>query len=75
MFALVAHAAPDPLPFDVTFSRIMCSDVGLSCITRRAGLGVIFPCSSEGPWVPCVGLHFLPPPLVRPAGKGGQAEK
>ena len=31
-------------------------------MTRRAGLGVIFPCSPADPWVPCVGLH----PLVRP---------
>ena len=48
MSAPVAHASLDPLPLQVTFSRIMCS-----------GLGVIFPCSSAGPWVPCVGLHYL----------------
>ena len=28
-------------------------------MTRRAGLGITFPCSSAGPWVPRVGLHFL----------------
>ena len=28
-------------------------------MTRQAGLGVTFPWSSAGPWVPCVGLHFL----------------
>ena len=28
-------------------------------MTRQAGLGVTFPCSSAGPWVPCVGPHFL----------------
>ena len=59
MSALVAHASLDPLPLEVTFSRITCSDVGRSRMMRRAGLGVIFPCSSAGPSVPCVGLHFL----------------
>ena len=59
MSALVAHASLDPLPLEVIFSRIMCSDAGGSRMTQRAGLGVIFPCSSVGPWVPCVALHFL----------------
>ena len=59
MSALVAHASLDHLPLEVTFSRIMCSDAGRSRMTQRAGLGVIFPCSSAGPWVPCVALHFL----------------
>ena len=57
--ALVAHASLDPLPFQVTFSRIMCSDAGGSGMMRRAGRGVTFPCSSVGPWVPRVGLRFL----------------
>ena len=59
MSALVAHASLDPLPLEVTFSRIMCPDVGGSRMTRRAGLGVTFPCSSAGPCVARVGLHFL----------------
>ena len=59
MSALVAHASLDPLPLEVRFTRIMCPDAGGSRMTRRAGLGVIFPCSSAGPSVPCVGLHFL----------------
>ena len=62
MSALVAHSSLDPLPLEVTFSSIMCSDLGGSRMTRRAGLGVIFPCSPAGLWVPCVGLH----PLVQP---------
>ena len=33
-----------------------------SRMTRQAGLGVIFPCSPVGLWVPCVGLH----PLIHP---------
>ena len=28
-------------------------------MTRRVGLGVTFPCSSAGLWVPHDGLHFL----------------
>ena len=59
MSASVAHASLDPLPLEVTLSSIMCSDVGGSLMTRRAGLGVIFPCSSAGLWVPSVDLHFL----------------
>ena len=59
MSALVAHASLDPLSLEVTFSRIVCSDAAGSCMTQRAGLGVIFPCSSAGPWVQCVGLHCL----------------
>ena len=59
MSAVVAHASPDPLPLEATFSRIMCPDVGASRMTRRAGHGVTFLCSLAGPGVPCVGLHFL----------------
>ena len=59
MSALVAHSSVAPLPFEVTFSRIMCSDVGVSRMMRRAGLSVIFPCSPAGLWVLCVGLHPL----------------
>ena len=59
MSALVAHASLDPLPLRVTFLRIMCSDVGGSRMTRRAELGILFPCSSAGQWVPCFGLHFV----------------
>ena len=59
MSALVALASLDPLPLEVTFSRNMWPDVGGSRMTRRAGLGVTFPCSLAGQWVPCVGLHFL----------------
>ena len=59
MSGLVAHSSLDLLPLEVTFPRIMCSDVGGSCMARRAGLGEIFPCSPEGPWVSCVGLHLL----------------
>ena len=62
MSALVAHLSLDPLPLEVTFLRIMTSDVGGCRMTRRVGLGAIFPCSPAGPWVPCVGLH----PLVHP---------
>ena len=62
MSALVAHSSLDPLPLEVTFSRIMCSDVGGSRMTRRDRLSVIFPFSPAGPRVPCVGLH----PLVHP---------
>ena len=70
MSALVAHSSLDPLPLEVTFSRILCSDIGGSRMTRGAGLGVIFPCSSAGPWVPCVGLH----PLVQPVSGLWQRE-
>ena len=63
MSALVAHSPLDPLPSEVTFSRTMCSDVGGSRMTQQAGLGVIFPCSPAGPWVPYVGLHLLVHPL------------
>ena len=59
MSALVAHASLDPLPLEVTFSRIMCPDVGRPRMTRWAGLDVTFACSLAGAWVPCVGLHFL----------------
>ena len=59
MSALVVHASLDPLPLEVTFWRIMCSTAGGSRMTRRAGLGVKFPCSPAGPWVPRVGLLFL----------------
>ena len=59
MSALVPHVSLDPLPLEITFTRIMCPDVGGSRMTRQAGLGVTFPCSSAGPWVPHVGLHFL----------------
>ena len=59
MSALVAHSSLDPLPLEVTFSRIMCSHVGGPRMARRAGLGVMFPCSPAGPWVSCVGLHPL----------------
>ena len=59
MSALVAHASLDPLPWEVTLLRIMCSDVGVSRMTQRAGVGVMFPWSSAGTWVPCVGLHCL----------------
>ena len=59
MSALVAHASLDPLPLEVTFSTIMCSDAGGSRMTQRDWLGVTFPCSSASPWVPHVGLHPL----------------
>ena len=59
MSALVAGSSLDLLPLEVTFSRIMCSDVGGSRMARRAGLGVILPCSPAGPWVSYVGLHPL----------------
>ena len=59
MSALVALASLDPVPLEVTLSRIMCSNVRGSCMRRRAGLGVTFLCSSAGPWVPRAGLHFL----------------
>ena len=59
MSALLAHASLDLLPLEVTFSRIMCPDVGESCLARPAGLGVTLPCSSAGPCIPRVGLHFL----------------
>ena len=59
MSALMAHASLGPLPLEVTFSRIMCPDVKGSRMTRRLWLGVTFPCSSAGPRVPRVGLHFL----------------
>ena len=59
MSAPVAHSSLDPLPLEVTFSRIMCSDVGGSRMARRGALGVIFPCSPAGPRVSCVGLHPL----------------
>ena len=55
----LALSTLDPLPLEVTSSRIMCSDVGVSRMTRRAGLGVIFPCLPAGPRVSCVGLHPL----------------
>ena len=58
MSALVAHSSLDPPPLEVTFSKIMCSDVGGSRMARRAVLGVIFPCSPAGPWISCVRLHF-----------------
>ena len=74
MSALVAHASLDPLPLEVTFSRIMCSDVGGSRTTRRAGLGVIFLCSSADPWVPCVGLHLVVH-LVSGLHQEGQTER
>ena len=68
MSALVAHASLDPLPLEVTFSRIMCSDAGGSRMTRRAGFGVTFPCSSGGPvgpacWAAPLGLIHLVPGL------------
>ena len=74
--ARMAHSSLDPLPLVVTFYRIMCSDVGTSRIARRAGLGVIFPCSPAGAgghlglvcWVAPLG-----PPCVRLVGKRGQA--
>ena len=59
MSALVAHASLDALPFEITFLRIICSDVGGSRMTRRAGFGVTLPCSSAGQWVSRVGGHFL----------------
>ena len=59
MSALVAHSSLDPLPFEVTFSRIMCSDDGGSRMVRRAGLPVMFLCSPAGPWFLCVRLHPL----------------
>ena len=57
MSGLVAHSSLDLLPLEVTFSRIMCSDVGGSRMARQARLGEIFLCSPAGPWVSCVGLH------------------
>ena len=63
MSALVAHSSLHPLPLEVTFSRIMCSDVGGTHMTWQAGLGIRFPCSPVGPRVPCVGLHPLVPPV------------
>ena len=46
--ALVAHAYLDHLPFEVTFS-ILCSDAGVSRMTRRTRLDVTLPRSSAGP--------------------------
>ena len=63
MSAPVVHASLDPLPLEVNFSRVMCSDAAGSCMTQRAGLDVIFSCPSAGPWVPYVGTHFLVHPV------------
>ena len=78
MSALVADSYLDPLPLEVTFSRIMCADVGESRMAPLAGLGVIFPCSLGGAGGP-VGLVWWAAALGRTrlwlVGKGGQAER
>ena len=52
---------PGPPPWEVTFSRLMCSGVRETRMVRLAGLGVKFPCSPA--WVLGFGLHPLAHPL------------
>ena len=68
---------PGPPPWEVTFSRLMCSGVGEPRMARQAGLGVTFPCSPAGACVLVVPVCWAAspgPPFVWLMGKGGQAE-
>ena len=64
-----------PLPWEVTFSRLMCSVVGEPRIGVGLGLGVTVLCSPEGAGRLVGPVCWAPgPPLVWLVGKGGQAE-
>ena len=68
---------PEPPPWEVTFSRLMCCGIKEPRMARRAWLGVILPCSLAGAgglmgpvwWAASPG-----PSRVWLVGKGGQAE-
>ena len=64
-------------PWEVTFSRLMCSGVGEPRMVRWAGLGVTFQCSpvgASGLMGPVFWAASPGPPPVWLVGKGGQAE-
>ena len=66
---------PGPPPWEVAFSRLMCSGVREPRMARRAGLGVTLLCLPAGAGGLVGPVCLAPgPPNVWLVGKGGQAE-
>ena len=67
---------PGPPPWEVKFSRLLCSGVGEPRTARRAGLRVTFPCSPAGAGGLVGAVCWAPgPPFVWLVRKGGQTER
>ena len=67
---------PGPPPWEVTFSRLVCSGVGEPRTARRAGPSVTSPCSPTGARGLVGPVCWAPgPSLLSLVGKGGQAER